>query len=721
MRHRRFAIALLLSALLLSPTSFAQESAGDDEAIEEIIVTALKRGTGTTLLNTPLAVSAIGGNELEERGISSAFEAFALAPGVSVAEVGGQGGGLSIRGVAGALGDTPIGYYLDDLPFTRIGQNVAPDLNPYDLDRIEVLRGPQGTLFGLGSAGGTVRIITRRPDPTGFEAKATAAWSATGGGGDNYRLQGAVNVPILEDRIALRVVGSSVEQGGFIDRPLEDNDDFNEDDDASWRAKLLIEPVENFSAVASYWHSENTTHNRFANEDLERRAALFLTNPLTFGADFTQPTVSRGGEWAVSNNEFDLFGLVLEYEADSYRITSSTSYLEYESLQLYDDFVVGIFSLLFDVETFAQEINVASVQEGAFDWVLGGIYLENDMYSDSRFGLLFPGAQDPFFVPVGGTESSVEQWAVFGEVSYNFSESWALTLGGRYASDERGSVSNLDPSDTPSGKFDKFTGRANLAWRPTDDTLLYFNFAQAYRAGGFNTRLAIATAVANGVEGVLPAVEPDEVTTYEIGAKFGLLEGDLDLELTAYVLDWKNNQIFMQYVDRVVNPGVITAHNQNAASVDGKGVDVAVNYRGIEGLTLGLTANISDTEYASDVPGAGIEKGDAFFQAADLTLSALAGYRRPLARGLQLSVLGTVSHITEREDRALAGVFRSDKTTLVNARAGVEADKWSLFVTAENLFDEDGAVSQFVAFIPSGGEPIRPWPRTIGVEVNVTL
>ena len=334
-----------------------------------------------------------------------------------------------------------------------------------------------------------------------------------------------------------------------------ENNDFNEDDDASYRAKLLIEPVENFSAVASYWHSENTTHNRFANEDLERHAALFLTNPLTFGPDFTQPTVSRSNDWAVAENEFDLLGLVLEYETEAYRITSSTSYLEYESLQLYDDFVVGVFSLLFDVETFAQEINVASVQAGAFDWVLGGIYLENDMYSDFRFGLLFPGAPDPTFVPTGGTDSSVEQWAVFGEVSYDLSKRWALTLGGRYASDDRASVSNLDPSDTPSGSFEKFTGRANLAWRPTDDALLYVNFAQAYRAGGFNTRIALATALANGLEGVEPAVEPDEVTTYEIGAKFGLLEGDLDLELTAYILDWKNNQIFVQYVDQVVNPG----------------------------------------------------------------------------------------------------------------------------------------------------------------------
>ena len=710
----------MLGTLPFSVTGFAQE--GDaDEVIEEIVVTALKRGTGTTLLDTPLAVSAIAGSELEDRGINSVFEAFALAPGVSVAEVGGQGGGVSIRGVAGALDDSPIGYYLDDLPFTRIGQNVAPDLNPYDLDRIEVLRGPQGTLFGLGSAGGTVRIITGRPDPTRFEAKATAAWSGTKSGDDNHRLQGAVNVPLLQDKVALRLVGSNVEYGGFIDRPLEENNDFNEDDDASYRAKLLIEPVENFSAVASYWHSENTTHNRFANEDLERHAALFLTNPLTFGPDFTQPTVSRSNDWAVAENEFDLLGLVLEYETEAYRITSSTSYLEYESLQLYDDFVVGVFSLLFDVETFAQEINVASVQAGAFDWVLGGIYLENDMYSDFRFGLLFPGAPDPTFVPTGGTDSSVEQWAVFGEVSYDLSKRWALTLGGRYASDDRASVSNLDPSDTPSGSFEKFTGRANLAWRPTDDALLYVNFAQAYRAGGFNTRIALATALANGLEGVEPAVEPDEVTTYEIGAKFGLLEGDLDLELTAYILDWKNNQIFVQYVDQVVNPGVITANNQNAASVDGKGIDIAVNYRGIEGLTLGLTANISDTEYASDVPGAGISEGDSFFLAADLTLSALAGYRRPIAHGLHLSVLGTLSHITEREDRSLGGVFRSDKTTLVNARAGVEAEKWSFFVTAENLFDEDGAVSQFVAFIPSGGEPIRPWPRTTGIELNVRI
>ena len=706
------AVLLFLPCLFSFNLAFAAE-----DVMEEIVVTALKRGTGTKQIDTPLAVSVITGEELEKQGVTSVFDAMALNPGVSTADVGGQGAGISIRGVGGAVGDSPVGYYIDDLPFTRVGTSVSPDLNPYDLSRIEVLRGPQGTLFGLGSAGGTVRVITQDPILNRFEAKASLAWSETSGGGDNQKISAAVNIPLIEDRLALRIAGTDIDYGGFIDRPLENNDDFNEDDDSSYRAKLLWQPTEKVEVVLSAWHFENTTHNAFANDDYERNVLIFRTNPLTFQADFTDPIPSKGNEWAVSENETDLYGLRIVWEADSFVLTSSTSYLENESSQVYDDFVVGIIPFTSIVETLAHEVTLASTGTGSLAWVVGALYLDMETETPVDFGFIFSGSTDATLVRTGHGVGQSEQWAVFGEITYDLNDDWSLTVGGRYVTDDR-STKSLLTGEGSSDDFNKFTGRLNLAWRPSENAMYYVNYAQAYRSGGFNSPANVARGAANGVP-LQRNVHPDEVTSYEIGGKFSLADGNLDLEVIGYFYDWDDNQVFIQYIDCCVRPGAIAVGNLNAGKAEGKGIEISLNYRGVENLQLSIAGNFADTEYTDDVPGAGITDGDAFFQAADTTIFALASYRWSLTDALDLSVAGNVRHISEREDRTTGGVYKSDKTTIFNARVGVEAEKWSLFLTGENIADEDGAISQFSAFIQVGGQPNRTRPRTIGLELNL--
>ena len=708
-----------LTALFVGVGASAEESPrrASENVIEEIVVTALKRSTGATQIDTPLAVSAIAGAELEKQGVTSVFDAMALNPSVSVADVGGQGAGISVRGVGGAVGDSPVGYYIDDLPFTRIGQSVSADLNPYDLNRIEVLRGPQGTLFGLGSAGGAVRVITHDPILDRFEAKASLAWSETSGGGDNQKISAAINVPIMEGTLALRLAGTDIDYGGFIDRPLESNEEFNDDDDSSYRAKLLWQPSENVEVMLSAWHFENTTYNAFANDDYERNVLIFRTNPLTFQPDFTDPIPSKGNEWAVSENETDLYGLRIVWEADSFVLTSSTSYLENESSQVYDDFVVGIIPFTSGVETLAHEVTLASTGTGSLEWVLGAFYADMETRNDQYFGFIFSGSTDATVIPTQDNLNQSEQWAVFGEITYDLNDDWSLTVGGRYVTDDRRTKS-LVTGESASDEFSKFTGRLNLAWSPSENALYYVNYAQAYRSGGFNSAVNVARGVANGVP-LQRNVDPDEVTSFEVGGKFSLFDGNLDLEVTGYFYDWDDNQVFIQYVDCCVQPGTIAVGNLNAATSEGKGIEISLNYRGVENLQLSIAGNFADTEYTDDVPGAGITDGDAFFQAADTTMFALASYRWSLTDALDLSVAGTVRHISEREDRSTGGMYKSDKTTIFNARVGVEAEKWSLFLTGENIADEDGAVSQFAAFIIAGGEPIRTRPRTIGLELNL--
>ena len=165
MNYAQLTAAIASAAISYSASHATAQTQNQDGAVlEEVLVTALRRSNATSLSDTPLSVGAITGDDMEARGFTTISDVIAINPGVSSGKTGSMGNTVQIRGVSSVTGDSTVGFYLDDLPYTRVGSNIAPELNPYDLNRVEVLRGPQGTLFGAGSQGGTVRILTHDPD-----------------------------------------------------------------------------------------------------------------------------------------------------------------------------------------------------------------------------------------------------------------------------------------------------------------------------------------------------------------------------------------------------------------------------------------------------------------------------------------------------------------------------------------------------------------------------
>jgi len=703
----------------------AQAQAAEQEeafALEEIIVTATRRAEGTSIMDTGLSLDAMSGAELESRGYTSIMEALSSSPGVSISETDNVGRAVQIRGVSAIVGAAVVGYYLDDLPYTRITGNVAPDLNPFDLNRVEVLRGPQGTLFGVGAQGGVVRVITQNPVMNEFSAKVSTGYSTASGGDDSNKIQGAINIPLIEDKLAMRVVAAQVNDGGYIDL-ASGEDDYNEMDDSSYRVKLLWTPTDELSVVASYWTSERKGYQGYADENLDNNVtltnidtALDLALGGLFGFGGTELSQPAGSEFFKAETSNDLYGLKVEYDTDDYSFLSTTSYLKGSNSSGVILNIPGVGSIARlaeypKLDTFAQEFKVSSSNEGAWNWTVGTVYL--DMENHDRDTQFFA-AEDPANLATLGLAAVIqspiktyesESWAVFGESIHQLSDQWEMTLGLRYYEDDR-TQSTADPSS-----FDSVTGRINLSWTPTEDSLYYANIATGFRSGGLNDRDIIAAAAAEDIN-VPAAMEPDEVISYEIGGKWTLLDGHLQLETVAYYLEWDD----IQTLQTEIIGGNVEGWGENASSADGVGFEFGATYQ-VEGLTLAASGNWNNIAYVGDLANAGISDGDRMMLSPELTWNASAAYTWPIGELNGIAYLGA-TYTDERTDYATDGSYTSDDFTVVNARIGVESVNWSVFLTGTNITDENPEVSQLALMANLGVDAVRMRPATYGVELN---
>ncbi|NIB42430.1 TonB-dependent receptor [Pseudomaricurvus alkylphenolicus] len=714
----------------------AQASEPEEEfLLEEIIITATRRAEGTSIMDTGLSVDAMTGTELEAKGYTSIMEALSSSPGVSVAENVNVGPAIQIRGVSAIVGAAVVGYYLDDLPYTRITGNVAPDLNPYDLNRVEVLRGPQGTLFGVGAQGGVVRVITQDPVMNEFSGKVTAGYATTGGGDDSNKLQGAINIPLIEDTLAMRVVAAQVNDGGYIDLTASGEDNYNETEDTSLRVKLLWTPTEELSVVASYWSSEREGHQNFADDN--HQAVYTLTNfdtlfdlalgpallpgytPMLGVSEFAQVA---GSELLKAETSNDLYGLKIEYVTDTYTFLSTTSYLEGSNLSgtIFDLPGLGSVASLVEypkLDTFAQEFKLSSSNGGSWNWTLGTVYL--DMENQDQTTTSFAAENPANWVVIGpllslapevvspSTTTDSKSWAVFGETIHQIGEQWELTVGLRYYEDDR------DQSGAESSSFDKVTGRINLTWTPTQDSLYYANIATGFRSGALNVETLIAAAATQTQPINVPSsIDPDEVISYEIGGKWTLLDGHLQLETVAYYLEWDDIQTLLY---GVINNS-LEGWAENANSAAGAGFEFVATYQ-YGGLNLSASGNWNGIEYEGDLPSAGISDGDAMMNVPELTWNAAATYTWPLGELTGMAFL-SATYTDERSDYGPGMSYTTEDFTVLNARIGVESQQWSVFLTGSNITDENPEVSQLAILASLGADPVRMRPATYGVEFN---
>lgn len=699
--RRRITTALLLTSTLLVQPSMARaqtstgagSSSSDDSLetrssvrIEEIIVTAQKRAE--RILDVPLSISAFTNDTLREQGVQQLADFLQSAPGVGI--VDGQSGSQSIqiRGINSTFGDAPIGYYLDELPFSFISSPAVPDVRTFDLERVEVLRGPQGTLYGDGSIGGTIRILTADPNLQQLQGDIDLTAMSTADGEDSYAAKGMLNLPLKEDVAGLRLVASQEEFGGWIDNTLTGVEDENERTIGNYRAKLRLAPSDKLDVVLSAWHTESEGGGSSSRAD--------RTTPLA-GSD--------------ADVEYDLYSVTLRYDLGFADLVSATSYMDYSSANIG---VLGGMPLvqLASEEVRSQEVRLTSANDEGFRWTGGLFYREIERPNSARI-LTF--VIDQF--------SASESYAVFGEGTWPLlDKKLELTLGLRYFKDDRLRDDPVDPvtlaliqtiqpdfTGRVDSSFDTVNPRLNLSWHVNDDWMVYTNIAKGFRSGVVQPVVSLVTAALTG-RTIPTGIDEETLWSYELGAKGTFAEGRAALEAAVYYNDWKDLQINV----------VLDAASQLSALVNGArartmGAELSLIVQPVERLDLRLAASHIDAEYLEADPGINIRKGDRVTSVPEYTLSTSATYRWPLTSTLTAFAFGEGQYTSERVDVINNGV-PSDNVTMFDARLGVEGQAWNLYLFGDNLTDEDGALG--VGALSTPGIQVRARPRTVGVNMS---
>jgi len=674
---------------LCSFSAFGQEAEQEEYGVlEEVIVTAQKRAEA--LIDVPMSISAFTNNMLADMGAVELSDFLQAAPGVGIIDDKSGTQNIQIRGINSVYGNATVGYYLDELPFSLIGNTQVPDVRTYDLERVEVLRGPQGTLYGDGSIGGTIRILTKDPVYDAYQADGEIDGMQTNNGDSSWAAKGMLNMPFADGKAGFRLVATQEDFGGWVDNTTTGTNDQNSRDITNLRAKMGFSPVDKLDVIVSWWH---TSQNVDA-------GAMSLPGWITPDAP------------EATGVDYDLYSITVRYGFDSFDLLSASSWMDYS-----DDYLTDFFGAPFTIDNaidaFSQELRLTSNSEGMFRWTTGFFYrgLKQNTYLDLA---AFAITQD--------IDQQSDSWAVYGEGTWTvLDDKLDLTLGLRYFNDDRKYTEALDPFllDLIKNQYPDFTGssdvsfdntspRFNIAYRANDDWMVYTNVAKGFRSGQLQPLISVAFAVLGGVEIPL-GIDPETLWSYEFGTKGTLADGRVTLEAAVFYNDWKDQQ-----VNAVVNQTPRVSALINGGSARSTGIELSIMAAPIAGLTLQFTGNYVDAQYTESVPGTPIVDGDPISQVPDWTLFGGATYRWQMTGSVGGFVNGNAQYTSKRYD-PVNQATPSDAMTLLGLRFGVEWDRWSAYLYGDNLTDEDGAInaSSFM-----GQVALRPRPRTFGLTLR---
>ncbi len=675
--------------------------------IDEIVVTAQKREQ--SIRDVPISIVALGDRELKQRGIAD-FEDLGLSvPGLNVVDAGGAGYNgrrITLRGIANfSGGGSQVGIYLDETSVTGGGTQRHLDLRTYDLERVEVLKGPQGTLYGEGSSGGTIRFITRNPDLEAFAMSTDVSASFTRGGAASQKAQAMVNLPIVEDKFAIRVVGEFDNSGGWIDQPAQSLSNINHENVTNVRVKTLWQPAEQLSVATMVVIHDNQIGAPNQGEDENGNYRQAFDGVLT-------PT-------ATGDETYEIYNLNIGYDFGSVRFLSSTNYIDQEALQR----GLTVFSPVSGPaseeplwhflmpsgntgsETFNQEIRFSSTNDEALQWSVGGFYQD----SDHRFGFgpwLFGPLPLPALLEGDSSESSTsESWAVFGEVSYELTQRLEIGGGLRYFKDSRTLTPDAGNS-TQAGSFDNISPRLFARYDISDNVTAFANIGKGFRSGGF---------ISFGA----PPYGPEIVWSYELGLKMEALGGRLAAEVSAYYSDYTDYIVAVTKLD----DNSLISITENAGNAEIRGIDLDLAWQANDRLRLELSGSLIDTQFVSVKGGttSSFEIGDELPYVAkyQFTVSAIHDFTL-----YDKSAFARLDY-NQQDSVALSflnlgpwWVGESDVINMMNFTASMEINEnLSFGIFAKNLLNDRGRLDPYEFQYTAA----RARPRTIGLKIAINF
>jgi iron complex outermembrane recepter protein len=682
------------------PENFPETS---DMKLEEVVVTAQRREE--RLREVPIAISVLGGADLERSTYAGVTEALAMVPGVSAMAQQVQTGGtlLAIRGVSapGAFfnGPSTAAYYVDSVPFGMIKNAVVPDPNIYDLQQIEVLRGPQGTLYGANALNGVVRVLTHEPDVADFEFKGRGLVSTTEDGGTNYGGDLTVNVPIISGKLAARATVGERRDSGWIRSPLDD--DINSGATGNYRLKVKWLPTDNLAVDLSAWHSQSL-HDAAGMAD---------------DAGATNEVLPQR-----MRSQFNAYGAKLAYELPALSITSTTSYVTYGNntlLGLTPSALPWNSNTNLASRVIAEELALTSKLESPWRWSAGMMYRDakDNLYQDFNFLLPLP----PTTALNADYEDTSKSWAAFGELGRRFfDDKLQWTLGLRYFQDD-GSMQPKRPVPGKNLNLNRLeasasatTPRAVLTWLPNEDFTAYASYSEGFRSGELQGP-DIGATIAD-----FPASEPDKLANYELGVKGQLWSRLVAYEAAVFHMQWSDIQqtiaVFQPDGDFFI-PVFL-----NAGDASGSGIEFTFQTRSLAGFSLGANFSWNDLEFDDDVPSGGsliFRAGERPHFSPEYTAALSAQYSFALgANGLKGTLSASGNYLSPMNGMWVP-TLEGDSLLLMHGSFTIDfADHWSAALFVDNAGNYDGTQQPFPG-IPQYNPRLRP--RTYGLRFNYYL
>lgn len=703
----------------------AEASRGDD-----IIVTANKREE--RLSNIAGAVNVQTGDDLNQANATGLRDYIGNLPSVSLQTNGAPGfGRINIRGISGVTLDATAGTYIDDVPISAAGQGAAggfltPDLDPADLERVEVLKGPQGTLYGASGPGGLLKYVTKLPDTNNFSFGAKEEVSFVEKGGTGYSLRGHANIPIAADTVGLRVSGFYREDPGYIDNLANGEKNINDMTAKGFNANLLLKPSERLSIRI------NGLMYDLSADGMNAAAIDRVTLQPIFGKDDTSVLLRQGNE-----ADFRHISGTINYEiSPSVSLVSATSYSDISNKDRTDltpDAPLPVLRFYNSAtEKFTQEVRLVSAANNKFEWMIGGFYTDETSDGSTIFQpMTAEGEIDttfPLFLDFVGT-SKYREAAIFGNATYYFTPNFDVTLGlrwshnkGDFVENSRGLLGNPDDPDTyiPTISFkqkdDVLTYLATARLRLTEDTMVFARAASAYQPGG-------PRSLPEGFPkpaGFTESYGPETLWNYEVGIRSSLLDRRLTISASAYYIDWKDMHGFV-----FLGEDLLIGATGSAGDAVSKGFELELAARPVDGLSLGAAIGYSDATLKRADPTFGAETGDALPYAPKYTVSLNGEYEAPISNdwtgyaGVNYRYLS--DHFTNFESRAFTMPRQAiplEGYELVDLRVGARSSNFDVTLFVKNLFDTYAYIADTTATLNGPAFESIVQPRTIGISVS---
>ena len=646
--------------------------------LDQVTVTSSKREQ--QLLDVPYAVTPISAEEISDRGVRDLRDMQSAVPSLYITSNSPGMTRLQLRGVSTAQGLPTVGSYLDETNLDQGFAQRSPDIPLVDMQRVEVLRGPQGTLYGASSLGGTIRYLTANPRLDAMSISGEGGVSHVAGALNQGSYANVVgNVPISDGVAGLRIVLGTESIPGWIDNRVTGQNDVNDLTRQYLRLKGLVRLGSNVDVSLLVYSSQLKQDNPNNSNSRDVTSAL-LPSP--------------------TNDRTSIANLVVNADLGPFSIVSSTAYL-YRGL----DDALDVSALIpvpggavyrqdESSRAWSQEVRANSNSTGPFSWTGGLYYRHIDSFVTTTIPQIGSRSQ-------GTQPANSRQYAVFGEATYAILKSLSATVGLRYFQDKQTAERFSAPAASASQTFHSTSPRFNLLWRYAPEAAVYTNVAKGFRSGGFNA--FTDTPLTYG---------PETLWQYEVGNRAALFGGRVTYDAAVYYTKYRDIQGYL--LSNIPLPHLII---QNTGEASGIGYDLSVRTHVTDRLSWDVTFGYNGMSY--DVDNLDRSKGDPLNYIPKKTFGTSLMYRYAWF-GTGVPGMARIDYQYASPAKLIVrnqppGVFPIDPVHTLNARVGVEMKRWQVYLEGRNLTNQYQIVSPAVG---AQAEDTRPVPRSIGVSAR---